>query len=289
MTQQKIAKILDLPTKRYNASWWFDLIIASLIILNFSLFILETVESFRAKYKSILDIIEVCSLSIFTLEYIMRIYAAPKSIEFKNKKNPRIHFIKSFYGIIDLVAILPGLLLRFFGIYFPSNAIRILRLLKVFRLFKLSRYFAAIKIMGKVLQKKKEQMIIAITMLMLLLMLSSIVMYYVENSKNAENFSSIPATMWWAVATLTTVGYGDISPITPLGKFLGGVIAIMGVGLFALPAGILASGFSSEIEDINIDELGNENKKVSNENLPKPIENLKCPHCENEIRFILNK
>ncbi|MGY6561504.1 MAG: ion transporter [Luteibaculaceae bacterium] len=296
-----IAQVLDPPQKKSTLSWWVDIFIATLIVLNFLIFILETVESFRLKYGKITDYFELFSLGVFTIEYVLRIYSAPSSREFKKEKNPRTKFALSFFGIIDFIAVFPGILLQIFGVYFPGNAVRILRLAKVFRLFKLSRYFAALRVMGKVLAKKKEQMIISITLLIILLLFSSIIMYFVERKANPEFFSSIPATMWWAVATLTTVGYGDVTPITTVGKVLGGLIAVLGVGLFALPAGILASGFSTELEELEVSELDPENpfesfeqqkEAYQKQNKEKSTTNTfaaQCPHCEKEIKITISK
>jgi voltage-gated potassium channel len=295
MIRKKIAKIIDPPQENDSLSWWFDVIIASLIIINFFVFIFETVESIRVISRPFTRIFEQISLVIFTIEYLARIYTAPVSSEFKHKKNPTWSFASSFYGIIDLIAILPGLVLQLFSIYIPANVVRILRLAKVFRLFKLSRYFAALKIMSRVLVKKKEQMVVSITLLVIMLLFSSILMYFVERSANSEYFTSIPATMWWAVATLTTVGYGDITPITAVGKVLGGFIAVLGVGLFALPAGILAGGFSNELESL---EIENNNpteildKKLESEKLeddPNFTHSANCPHCNGKIKITVSK
>lgn len=143
--------------------------------------------------------------------------------------------------------------------------LRGLRIFRIFRLFKIARYLNALTLIRKVFAKKKEELVISPFATIFLLLITSTIMYYIENEVQPENFSSIPETMWWGIATLTTVGYGDVYPFTPLGKFLGGIIAIIGVGLFALPAGILASGFSDELS-----------KGKS--------ENNYCPKCGNKIK-----
>lgn len=122
-----------------------------------------------------------------------------------------------------------------------------LRIFRIFRLFKIARYVEALSFITRVFKKKKEELVISLIFTLFLLIIAATLMYYVENEAQPENFASIPETMWWGIATLTTVGYGDIYPVTPAGQFLGGVIAIIGIGLFALPTGILASGFSEEI------------------------------------------
>lgn len=143
--------------------------------------------------------------------------------------------------------------------------VRVIYLFRIFRLFKIGRYSRAMGIFRNVFSEKKEELVIALFTVMLLLIISSGLMFYTENDAQPEKFSSIPRTMWWAVAALTTVGYGDIFPVTPLGRVLGSLIAILGVGLFALPAGILASGFAEEISR-------------------KGPETTHCPHCGKEIK-----
>ena len=139
-----------------------------------------------------------------------------------------------------------------------------MRLIRLFRLFKLGRYSAAIKLFGRVLKAKREELFITAFAIFIILTISSSLLYYVEHKAQPEVFSSIPAAMWWGVATLTTVGYGDIYPITTLGKFLGAIISLLGIGLFAMPAGILSAGFIEEIR--------------------KTKETAKtCPHCGEKL------
>lgn len=149
-------------------------------------------------------------------------------------------------ALIDLFAILPF----FLPLLIPIDLrfIRALRLLRIFRLLKLGRYSYALSLLSRSLQNIKEVIAVAFFALVIILILASSMMFYIENEAQPEKFSSIPDTMWWAIATLTTVGYGDIYPITPLGKFLGSFIAILGIGMFALPAGVLAIAFLEEIQ-----------------------------------------
>jgi voltage-gated potassium channel len=153
-------------------------------------------------------------------------------------------------ALVDLFAILPFYLPMLVHVDF--RVIRILRFVRLFRLLKMSRYMRSLHMFGTVVQEKKEELMIAICMVLVILLFAASGMYVIENAAQPEAFSSIPAAMWWGIATLTTVGYGDIYPITPLGKVLGSIIALLGVGLFALPAGILASGFNDVIPRRNI-------------------------------------
>lgn len=147
--------------------------------------------------------------------------------------------------MIDLFAILP-FYLPVFGI--DLRFVRALRLMRLLRLLKLGRYSESIRTLGRVITYKKEQLISTLIALLIMLTVASSLMYYAEHEAQPEAFSSIPSAMWWGVATLTTVGYGDVYPVTALGRFLGTLVAMLGIGIFALPAGIIASGFEEEIQ-----------------------------------------
>jgi voltage-gated potassium channel len=203
--------------------------------------------------------IEFFTVVVFTFEYFLRIYTAPEHIYFKRKKYPRLAFAVSFYGLVDLLSILPYLL----GVFFDAKFLRVIRILRFVRVLKLSRYLEATTIFRRVLLAKRPELSIVIIVLLTLLFFSSVVIYYIEHEAQPDVFVSIPHSMWWAVSTLTTVGYGDMVPITPWGKVIGGLVSFMGVGTFALPAGILASGFT---------DYWKVHKTNSN------IKNV-CPHC----------
>jgi voltage-gated potassium channel len=163
--------------------------------------------------------------------------------------------------LIDLFAILP--------FYIPTSGLdfrvlRAVRLTRLFRILKLGHYSQSLRTLGKVLKSKREELIVTLFAGVILLIIASSIMYYIERDTQPDKFNSILSAMWWGVSTLTTIGYGDIYPITTLGKIVGSFISVMGIGLFVLPAGILASGFSSELQN-NV-----KNPKV-------------CPHCGKDI------
>jgi len=173
-----------------------------------------------------------------------------------------------------LLAILPYYL-PFTGI--DLRFLRILRMMRIFRIAKLGRYSQSLQILRRVMTAKKEQLLCTLFVLVLLVIVAASMLYYAENGVQPENFSSIPAAMWWAVSTLTTVGYGDIYPTTGLGKFMASIIAVLGIGVFALPAGILGAGFVEEMG--RRDQSGNSD--ADNAGLTgKPAH---CPHCGKEI------
>lgn len=218
--------------------------IITLIILNVIAIVLESIEPLRQEYQAQFDYFEIFSVIVFTLEYVLRIWTANLIPEYNKPIIGNLRYAFTPLAIIDLLAFLP-FYLTFLGV--DLRLLRMLRIFRIFRLFKIARYVEALSFITRVFRKKKEELAISLIFTAFLLLIASTLMYYVENIAQPEHFSSIPETMWWGIATLTTVGYGDIYPVTPLGQFLGGMIAVIGIGLFALPTGILASGFSDEI------------------------------------------
>ena len=190
-------------------------------------------------------------------------------------------------AIIDLLAILPFYLPMIIPL--DLRFIRAVRLFRLFRLFKMGRYSKAVFILKKVLKEKKEELVLIIFVIFLLLIIFSSLMYFIEKEAQPEAFSNIPEAMWWGIITLTTVGYGDVYPITPLGKILGALIAFLGIGMFALPAGILGSGLVEIVrkKEINnnksIEELGI-NKTTTHSNINEKIDQL-----EKELKSIIEE
>lgn len=239
-------------------------ILMILILVNTAAVVMETVDELNAEYGTLFQSIEIVSVTIFTIEYILRLWIAPLSPRYSKPVTGRIKYAFSLMAIIDLLAILP----TFLPVIFPMDlrVIRFLRTFRLFRLFKMSRYVESLNTLDDVIRSKKEELLVTVVMILMLLLFSSSLMYLVENEAQPDKFPNIPAAMWWGVATLTTVGYGDVFPVTPLGKLLGAFIAFLGIGMFALPTGILASGFAEEI---------NRRHRKSATCL--------CPHCGSDI------
>ncbi len=210
-------------------------------LINCLFIIFESVKNYNDRYKAIFSTIELFSVIVFSVEIILRFWSIPEKKEYQNAFSGRIKYTLSTGMLIDILAILPYYL-SFLAI--DLRFIRIFRLLRIIRLFKVARYINALDIISNVFKKRKEHLLNTILLLIFMLVLSSTLMYYVENNAQPDRFSSIPETMWWGVATLTTIGYGDMYPITILGKILGSIISIIVIGLFALSTGILAGGFS---------------------------------------------
>ncbi|MFS4445388.1 ion transporter [Maribacter sp. 2307UL18-2] len=234
--------------------------IYGLILINVIALVLETNRELRFDYNSTFEFIEYFSIGIFTTEYILRIWTADSHNDIKGIFNSkRARYIFSFYGLIDMIAILPFYLPLI--IPFDLRIMRMLRLFRLFRILKLGRYSNSFKSIKKVLNETRPQLIITAFIASILLLLSSTLMFYAETEAQPEKFSSLSDSLWWAVATLTTVGYGDVYPITPLGKFLSAFIALIGIGFIALPTGILSSAFIQNIEPMNDSKME------------------RCPHC----------
>ena len=240
-----------------------ELALMILIFLNIVALILESVPRLNAAYGRAFFYIEVVSVLIFTVEYLLRVWSSPENPKYAEPVSGRLRYMLSTTALIDLFAILP-----FYLAFLPIDLrfIRIIRLFRLFRLLKIARYLKALNLIRDVLHEKKEQIYVSVMFIGFLLIIVSTIMFYVENEAQPEIFTSIPASMWWGIETLTTVGYGDMLPVTPLGRLLGGMISVLGIGLFALPAGILSSGLTEHMQ--------------KNERHPKT---RKCPHCGGEI------
>jgi len=262
MTRKRIWEIVEVAKKGDKISRIFDIFILSLIFLNVLAVIFGSISSFQKNWETYLEYFEVISVLIFSLEYIARIWSCTADPIFKGSLKGRVKFAAQIMPLIDLLAILP-FYLPFLGV--DLRSIRILRLLRLFRLAKIGRYYSSLDLINNVFKSRKEELVLTTVLLIFLLVISSSLLYYCENDVQPENFSSIPASMWWSIATLTTVGYGDIYPLTTLGKLLSGIISVLGIGMFALPTGILGAGFVEEIQ-----------KRKTSE--------IHCPYCGNKLK-----
>ena len=245
-----------------SISRYFNIGMLVLIFLNVLAVIFETEPDFYLHYKAFFDAFEIFSVIIFTVEYILRLWVCTKQEKYASPILGRVRFALQPLQLIDLLAILP-FYIPFIG--FDLRFVRAVRLFRLFRLFKMGRYSQSLTTLTNVMRSKKEELSITLFSGFILLIIASSVIYLVEHDAQPEAFHSIPDAMWWGVVTLTTVGYGDVYPKTLLGKIIGATIALLGIGLFALPAGIIASGFASEIQKA------------------KPTPKV-CPHCGKAIQ-----
>ena len=253
-------------------SMMFDWFIILLIILNIAFIILDTFSGLPDWYAPVSHNIEIITVIIFTIEYILRLWTSNYIFENTAPIKARIKYVFSFMALADLFAILPFYLP--FLIPIDLRVLRMIRLFRLLRLFKVNRYTKALSTVGNVLKRKSNQLLSSMFVVLILMVMSSILMYAIENVAQPEVFENAFSGLWWAFATLTTVGYGDIYPITVAGKVLGTIIALLGIGLVAVPTGIISAGF---IENINDDEKEESIKSLNckMENIIKSLEELK--------------
>ena len=241
----RLAVMLDVPQPGDHVSLWIDRFLIGLILFNVVAVVLESVAALQARWGPLFYMIEVFSVTVFTIEYLLRVWSVVDNrwrAEYRHPVWGRLRFMRSPMAVIDLIAVLPFWL----SMFIPLD-LRFLRLARLLRVLKLTRYSAATNLLFEVLREEARVMGAAVFMLFLLLMLMASATYYAENAAQPADFANIPQAMWWAVVTVTTVGYGDVVPITPLGKLFGAALGVVGVGMVALPAGILASGFSNAL------------------------------------------
>lgn len=236
-----------------------DWAILLLIAVNVTAVMLETVDPIYERFTRGFHWLEVVPVAIFTVEYLARIWSAVEAAEYRHSVRGRLRFALKFLIVIDLLAILPFYLAAL-GIGLDLRFLRALRLVRLFRMLKLARYSAALERFVEVLRDRREKLVIAFSANLVLLMVASSAMYLVEHPAQPDAFPSIPETMWWGVITLTTVGYGDVVPVTPLGQLVGAVVAILGIGMFALPAALIATGFAAAtgVEEVPVVEDDND-------------------------------
>jgi voltage-gated potassium channel len=239
----------------------FDACMLTLISLNVLVVILETEPTLWAQYAHFFLAFDAVSVAIFGVEYLLRLWDCTLDPRYMHPIWGRVRYALTPFALIDLFAVLP------FFIPFVAVDLRFLRSVRLFRLFrvlKLGRYSQSLGSLAGVLKSKKEQLLVAAFSGFILVIIASSLIYLAEREAQPEAFGSIPSAMWWAVVTLTTVGYGDIYPKTVLGKMIASAISILGIGMLALPAGILASGFAERIAH-------------------KPRQARVCPHCGKTI------
>lgn len=215
----------------------------SIIVLNVVAFVLETVEPIAHRYGPWLDYLLYLSIGIFTLEYLLRLWACTldDSGLYSHPIRGRLRYVLTPLSLIDLAVILP-----FYAGGLAGIDLRFLRLIRLLWVLKLTRYFPAMGILGRVLKRERRTLAAIMTLMLIILFIASSLIFLFEHDRQPEQFASIPHAIWWGVSTLTTVGYGDVVPISLWGRILGVVIMLLGIGTFALPAGVLASAFSEE-------------------------------------------
>ena len=253
----RIYEILEVRSGTDRAAKIFDIGYLLTIILNLAASIMYTYEKYRLQYGPTLMLIENITVAMFCADYILRLFAAkymyPEAKGFRAVRK----YILSFTGIIDMLSFLP----YYLPVFFPTGAaaFRMLRVMRVFRLFRINAYYDSLRLITDVLRSKRQQLFSSVFTILILMLASSLCMYSLEHEAQPEVFSNAFSGIWWSASTLLTVGYGDIYPITTLGKLFGIFITFLGVGMVAIPTGIISAGFVDQYSRIKrMSEYGRE-------------------------------
>ncbi|ADE39051.1 ion transporter [Candidatus Puniceispirillum marinum] len=245
LSKKRVLEILSRSNGDDKVSMYCDRALSTLILLNLLAVSLESIDHLSIQYGYLFWAFELFSVTIFGCEYILRIWSSDANIDREGGTPAKLRFgyIFSFTGLIDLIAILPSILPLILG----QIDLRWLRVLRLVRLLKISHYSTALEDLISAIREERNAFGAALYLFCIALFVSSALMYVVEHEVQPENFSSIPTTMWWSMITLTTVGYGDVSPMTSLGKLVGAATAIMGICVVALLTGIVATAFANQV------------------------------------------
>ncbi len=253
----RLYEILEVRTSVDRAARIYDFIYFITILLNLTVSIMYTYEKYRLRYGETLLLAEQITVGIFCIDYILRLYTAKYMYPESNQPRAIRKYILSFTGITDLLSFLP----YYLPFFFPSGAVafRMLRIMRVFRLFRINAYYDSFRLITEVLNNKRQQLFSSVFTILILMLASSLCMYSLEHEAQPDVFTNAFSGIWWATSTLLTVGYGDIYPITTLGKLFGIFITFLGVGMVAIPTGIISAGFVDQYSRIKrMSEYGKE-------------------------------
>lgn len=236
-------RVFDIIQIGYAGDWQsrlFDIVSIFMILLNLIIAIAETFDGVEP-YVPVLNVLELITVVGFTIEYVLRFWTAECLYPAVSTGKARFQYMTSFNGIIDILSFLP----YYLPIFFPAGvvAFRMFRVIRILRLFRVNAYYDALNVIANVVKSKKDQLLSSIFIILILMMASSLCMYSLENQAQPDVFQNAFSGFWWAVSTLLTVGYGDIYPVTIPGRVFGIIITFLGVGMVAIPTGILSAGF----------------------------------------------
>jgi voltage-gated potassium channel len=283
--RRELAVLFEDEEPRSALTRAFNLALGLLIVLNVSCVVLESVESIRLHFAPAFDLFERAATAFFAVEYVSRVWA---SVDFRNQnyRDPlwgRLRYMRSFFALVDLVAVLPAMI-GFFG----AADFRVLRLLRLLRMLKLVRHSTTFGLLFAVLREEARSISALIFVLLLTVTISGSLMYMLEGEEQPAVFTSIPAAMWWAIETITTVGYGDMVPITAIGRIIGGVVSIIGIGTLALFSGLITVGFLDQLKAyreqhpkvaVAISRTTITVTQGNSELVTDGAGRLQCPHC----------
>jgi voltage-gated potassium channel len=239
--KHRLHEILQAGKGSDFSSKLIDIMLMALVLTSVLSVVLESVPEIEEVYSHNFRRFEIFCIGVFTIEYLLRLWTAP--LQFPKAKNPYLKYFFSFYGLIDICAIFPF----YISLYTTSIDLRILRVVRILRIIKLSHYNTALQDLWSAIYDERKSFFSTSYIFLVALLICASLAYYAENAVQPEAFKSIPHAIWWAIITLTTVGYGDVSPVTLLGKIVGIFTALMGVCTVALLTGIVANSFSAQL------------------------------------------
>ncbi|MBR3396235.1 MAG: ion transporter [Lachnospiraceae bacterium] len=255
----KVFKVIDVNNNEGFANRFYDFFSTAVLILNIVIVTLDTVASLHNAYGHIYSIIEAWTVAFFAVDCGLRIWTAEYQYPKVTPGRAVRKYLLSFDGIIDLLSFVP----YYIPAFVPTGAVvfRFFRVIRIFRLFRINAYYDSLNVITEVLRSKKDQLLSSVFIILVLMMASSLCMYSLENSAQPEVFSNAFSGIWWSVSTLLTIGYGDIYPITFWGQFFGAIISFLGVGMVAIPTGIISAGFVEQYTRIKkMSDFGREDE-----------------------------
>lgn len=273
--KQRIASILGHGKKQDKIKEYFDIFIELLVLINVFAVILESFDNIYNIYKLQFEAFELFTVTIFSIELLLRIWIADIIFPSKSYWKSIRNYLTSANAMIDLLTIVPFYIPYLFDM--DLRHLRVLKLIRLLRVFKLTKYSHAIVLIGNIIREKKQELLATLLLVFSVLVLASSIMYYVEREAQPDTFSNILYAFWWGIITLTTVGYGDVYPITPIGKLIGGFVALTGVLIVAIPTGIISSSFAQKMEETkNLKRLREIRNKLKEAFYKKYIPELAC-------------
>ena len=246
--QKRIYEIVNVGASGDFISRAYDFLNTFVIVVNLAVSVIDTFQAAREAYGGLLLGIEAVTAAFFAVDYALRMWTARFLYPRQTKPMALVRYIFSFTGIVDLLSFLP----YYLPVFFPAGAaaFRMFRVVRIFRLFRLNRYYDALNVIAEVIASKRQQLLSSVFIILVLLLAASLCMYSLEHEAQPEVFTNAFSGLWWAVSTMLTVGYGDIYPVTPMGKLFSIVITFLGVGMVAIPTGIISAGFVDQYSRI---------------------------------------
>ncbi|MBO7440063.1 MAG: ion transporter [Bacteroidales bacterium] len=257
--ERSLYHLVDEKNESNKLSKGFNYFLMALIILSVGEMALETDDNIFLPYREYFNIFDFFTVMVFSVEYAIRIMTAHLDPENRGKTRWQSirSYVFSFAGLVDLISILP-FYLTFTNI--DLRVLRMIRLLRFFRVFKITRYNDSMKLVVDVIKDKSSEIGVIMGLIIIIMIISSFIMFYAEHEAQPEQFPNVLGCLWWAVVTMTTIGYGDVYPVTMVGKIVGSTMALLGIGLVAMPTGIISAGFLEKVNERKEKKLA-ENKK----------------------------